>query len=208
MTDKEIIIDGVDVSKCPDLLKEYLPACYCSTLSKENQEASCAGCFCLFKIKQYMNNNKFIEDLKWELKRKEQEREELKEKLRLAKQLVDWILKTFNLEAYDWLADQNEISTEIKNFLVEQEEKNEKLKSQVDEDYNYYTTELKTLRDIISNKEKRNAALFLTSDRYRKALEEIEKIIVSTDAKTRPALYDFEQDNKILDIINKAKGGE
>ena len=31
----------------------------------------------------------------------------------------------------------------------------EKLKSQVDEDYNYYTTELKTLRDIISNKEKR-----------------------------------------------------
>ena len=51
----------------------------------------------------------------------------------------------------------------------------EELKSQVDEDYNYYTTELKTLRDIISNKEKRNAALSLTSDHYRKALEEKEQ---------------------------------
>lgn len=50
----------------------------------------------------------------------------------------------------------------------------EKLKSQVDEDYNYYTTELKTLRDIISNKEKRNAALFLTSGRYLKTLEPFE----------------------------------
>ena len=50
----------------------------------------------------------------------------------------------------------------------------EKLKNQVDEDYNYYTTELKTLRDIISNKEKRNAALFLTSGRYLKALEPFE----------------------------------
>ena len=68
MTDKQIFIDGVDVSKCPDLIKEYLPSCYCSTLDKENQEASCTGCFCLFKIKQYMNNNKLIEDLKYELK--------------------------------------------------------------------------------------------------------------------------------------------
>lgn len=82
MTDKEIMIDGVDVSKCPDLLKEYLPFCYCSTLDKENQEASCAGCFCLFKIKQYMNNNKLIEDLRYELKCKEQECEELEERLK------------------------------------------------------------------------------------------------------------------------------
>ena len=78
MTDKQIIIDGVDVSKCPDLLKEYLPACYCSTLDKENQEASCSGCFCLFKIKQYMNNNKLIEDLRYELKYKTAECEALK----------------------------------------------------------------------------------------------------------------------------------
>lgn len=53
----------------------------------------------------------------------------------------------------------------------------EKLKSQMDEDYNYYTTELKTLRDIISNKEKRNTALFLTSGLYRKDLKAIEEIV-------------------------------
>ena len=82
MTDKEIIVDGVDVSKCPDLLKEYLPSCYCSVLDEENQEVSCAGCFCLFKIKQYMNNNKLIEDLKYGLQRKEQECEELKKYLK------------------------------------------------------------------------------------------------------------------------------
>lgn len=54
------------------------------------------------------------------------------------------------------------------------EQECEKLKNQVDEDYNYYTTELKTLRDIISNKEKRNAALFLMSNRYKQALEPFE----------------------------------
>ena len=79
MTDKEIIIDGADVSKCPDLMKEYLPSCYCSILDKENQEASCAGCFCLFKIKQYMNNNQLIEDLKYELKCRTAECEKYKQ---------------------------------------------------------------------------------------------------------------------------------
>lgn len=73
----------------------------------------------------------------------------------------------------------------------------EKLKSQIDEDYNYYTTELKTLRDIISNKEKRNAALSLTSDRYCNALEEIEEY-----ANT---YFDKEVNKEIFDIINKAK---
>lgn len=44
------------------------------------------------------------------------------------------------------------------------------------------------------------------NDRYRKALEEIRNIIVSENVRIRPKLYDFEQDNNILDIINKAKG--
>ena len=43
-------------------------------------------------------------------------------------------------------------------------------------------------------------------DEYKKALEEIREIIVSEDVSIRPKLYDFEQDNKILDIINKVKG--
>lgn len=129
MTDKEIIIDGVDVSKCPDLLKEYLPSCYCSVLDKENQEASCAGCFCLFKIKQYMNNNKLIEDLKYELKCKEQECERLK-----------WYLKEIRydeLKALDIEWDEYEthcIDSEYSNIinLVE-----EALKERSSEDCRY-----------------------------------------------------------------------
>lgn len=50
----------------------------------------------------------------------------------------------------------------------------EELKSQIDVDYEDYSQELKTLRNIIENKEKRNARLFVISNNYRKALEEIE----------------------------------
>ena len=72
------------------------------------------------------------------------------------------------------LLSNEKIINKLMKEVDELKQECEELKSQVDEDYNYYTTELKTLRDIISNKEKRNAALFLTSGRYRKALEEIE----------------------------------
>ena len=43
-------------------------------------------------------------------------------------------------------------------------------------DYQYYSQELKTLRDIISNKEKRNAELFVKVNQYSNILEEIKKI--------------------------------
>lgn len=43
-------------------------------------------------------------------------------------------------------------------------------------------------------------------EKYEQALEEIRKIIASQDVGARPKLYDFEQDNKILDIIRKVKG--
>ena len=105
--------------------------------------------------------------------------------------------------------DFDELCNDIKNKLAHKMQEYEKLKSQVDEDYNYYTTELKTLRDIISNKEKRNAALFLTSGRYRKALEEIEKVCLEdtyTFADGTEVRYDSLDD--ILDIISKAKGGK
>ena len=88
------------------------------------------------------------------------------------------------------------------------EQECEKLKNQVDEDYNYYTTELKTLRDIISNKEKRNAALFLMSNRYRKALDEIERICLE-DVRifADGTVLRYDSLDAILDIINKLKGG-
>lgn len=76
----------------------------------------------------------------------------------------------------------------------------EELINQMVADYQYYSQELKTLRDIISNKEKRNAVLFLEVGRYRKALDEIEEYCEEQNLK-----YDTTA-CMILDIINKAKG--
>lgn len=106
------------------------------------------------------------------------------------------------------LLSNEKIINKLMKEVDELKQECEKLKNQVDEDYNYYTTELKTLRDIISNKEKRNAALFLTSGRYLKALEEIEVVCLEdtrTFADKTQVRYDSLDD--ILDIINKAKGG-
>lgn len=106
------------------------------------------------------------------------------------------------------LLSNEKIINKLMKEVDELKQECEKLKNQVDEDYNYYTTELKTLRDIISNKEKRNAALFLTSGRYLKALDEIERICledVHIFADGTELRYDSLDD--ILDIINKLKGG-
>ena len=83
----------------------------------------------------------------------------------------------------------------------------EKLKSQIDADYEDYSQELKTLRNIIENKEKRNASLFVISNNYRKALEEIEAVCLEdtrTFADGTTVRYDAL--DEILEIINKAKG--
>ena len=175
MTDKQIIIDGVDVSGCI-LRRRKEPNCtVCNGYSSKVFEFDCSD----FKNCYYK-----------QLKRKEQECEKLRGDFH----------------------DTNEQLNLKNEYIQKVKQECEKLKSQVDEDYNYYTTELKTLRDIISNKEKRNAALSLTSGRYHKALEEIEKDL-------KEAVYcesqecgcdDFEECLKctkehILDIINKAK---
>lgn len=83
--------------------------------------------------------------------------------------------------------------------------KTEELINQMEADYQYYTQELKTLRDIISNKEKRNAALYLTSGRYRKALDEIEDYCHKQISLTGDLPFKTTESD-ILDIINKAKG--
>lgn len=78
----------------------------------------------------------------------------------------------------------------------------EELKSQIDADYEDYSQELKTLRDIISNKEKRNAALFLEVGRYHKALEEIEEYIYNnTDFDISDAIQNKTAGYDILQII-------
>lgn len=51
-----------------------------------------------------------------------------KNELQLAEQLITGILRTLNLEAYDWRADQNEILTEIRTFKQECEQKDKEIK--------------------------------------------------------------------------------
>lgn len=89
--------------------------------------------------------------------------------------------------------------------MDKKEIKTEELINQMEADYQYYSQELKTLRDIIRNKEKRNAALFLTSDRYRKALDEIEEYCHNQISLTGDLPFRTTESD-ILDIINKAKG--
>lgn len=176
MTDKEqIIIDGVDVSSCKGLKYKpggiKKPICfgggirgiYRSCLCEKNQN-------CHFK----------------QHARKTQECE-------LAEQLIAGILKTLNLEAYDWRADQNEIITEIKTFI----EKYEALKLENQEGYEI-VDELKQECDL-----------------YRKALEEIEEYCndyCMDDCIGDERLRTFDKcqqciSGDILDIINKAKEG-
>jgi hypothetical protein len=45
------------------------------------------------------------------------ERNELLTDLRLAEQLINWILNYFDLNEYDWRDDQNEISTQIESIV-------------------------------------------------------------------------------------------
>jgi septal ring factor EnvC (AmiA/AmiB activator) len=172
MTEKqEIIINGVDVSKCDKLIVNQLYGYACNCEEDTHIISSCKNRHnCYYK----------------QLARKTQECEQKEKELLSNEKIINKLMK-----------EVDELKQEC-----------EKLKNQVDEDYNYYTTELKTLRDIISNKEKRNAALFLTSGRYRKALDEIERIClenVRIFADGTELRYDSLDD--ILDIINKLKGG-
>lgn len=180
MTDKEqIIINGVDVSGC-----EYL--------TNELEEDGEYYWFCNIAPAggpdecEYKPECFYKKILK-QLARKTQECEQKEKELLSNEKIINKLMK-----------EVDELKQEC-----------EKLKNQVDEDYNYYTTELKTLRDIISNKEKRNAALFLTSGRYLKAFEEIEEIVKDW-YKNEWSCYMCRKnmDKKledILDIINKAK---
>lgn len=163
MTDKEqIICHGVDVSKCDRL---NLNSAYgwddpdmCSIPCCNNAPN------CLFKQLARVN-----------------------EELQLAEQLINGILKTLNLKAYDYKADQNEILTEIKAFKQERRE-------------------LKIKNVTLQNRYQQVAGATTEAACYRKAFEEIESICledVHTFADGTVLRYDSL--DEILDIINKVK---
>ena len=112
--------------------------------------------------------------------------------LQRAEQLINGILKTLNLEAYDYRADQNEILTEIRAFKQECEELKEKLAAQ--ENINNHIADYQ----VTTSK---------TLDHYRKAIEEIEKVCIEdTREFADGTTVRYDALDKILDIINKAKG--
>lgn len=156
MTDKQTIIDGGDVSKCkhhrkcilPDnigcKIDDFLccdkPNCYFKQLAHKTQE-------CKKLNNKIIDMNSIIEDaainlgnkdftlydLPFEIKKLRQECEQKEKELLSNEKIINKLMK-----------EVDELKQEC-----------EKLKNQVDEDYNYYTTELKTLRDIISNRNTR-----------------------------------------------------
>lgn len=142
MPDKQIIIDGVDVSKCNwcDFEPDAEPYCRIN----DGEDLSCED-----------NPNCYFK----QLKRKEQECE--------------------------------------------------KLYIQLETDEEYHKEEENTLRKIIKNKEERNIELYKENNKYKQAIDEIEKNIkdyckIMCMAETRETC-EICQNTEILDIINKAK---
>ena len=208
MTDKQIMIDGVDVSGCEHLTE--IRGCWLSTCDYLKHKGNITSKVCKYNPNCYYK----------QLKRKEQECEELEDFRTLTREVftfgdsdvddenfikylqeysrsyeeaIDGYYRLTDITGIDYTvhggADIEEIIKRVDILKQECEELKEKL-ARIEEDLKYQCVDCMNVK----------------SDRYRKALEEIRKIIISEVVTIRPKLYDFEQDSKILDIINKAKG--
>lgn len=112
----------------------------------------------------------------------------------LSDQKVEEEIKELNQKLY--LA-QNEVRSKTE-YIQEQREEIKHLEQKIEaleKGLDLYKTWYRAKHDDIKN--------YL--GRCYNALEEIREIIASQDVRTRPKLYDFEQDNKILDIISKVR---
>lgn len=192
MTDKQIIIDGCDVSKCYRYQKK---TGYCEGAFKPEELPFCENFDCEFKRlarktqeceqkdKELLSNEKIINKLMKEVDELRQECEELKRKLSNQEQLY-----------------QNEIEIYNKTCLQLRQE---------NDDLYLERLALNTANSGI------NALLEVKEqecDRYRKALEEIEehyeKVVknLTTCDDSYDANISIEALHNISDIINKAKG--
>ena len=172
MTDKEkTVVDGVDVSGCRYYSAEH-------KLDFSNCGHICEGTECKYKRLWY----------KKQLKRKEQECEELKEEQDEIKKFLGISHKTIMQR----LEELHERSDKYKDRILELEQECEELKK-----------ELNGSEKWRIKAESLNEKLELNNGRYRKALEEIEGIAKNFGSY---AAWQEQRINKILDIINKAKG--
>ncbi len=187
MTDKQIIIDGVDVSECEYV--HLLPDRYCGM----NYACTCNLGNCRENPNCYYK----------QLKHKEQE---CKNNKIAYKNEIDII----NQECLNLQQQLNEALDELDQLKAENEELKEKLKisciksCQDCEDCIDCIDEIpcKTIRDL-------DYALLVTideRDKYKQALDEIEQVFKNgAYDKDNMPLY---EDVAILDIINKAKEEE
>lgn len=198
---EQIIIDGVVVSDCKDI--------YCGT-NCGNTGASCPD------IKCKNNPNCYFK----QLARKSQECEELREDYAELEHRHNEAFQDFERikqkyehlqEKYEALKLENEegyeIVDELKHECEELKEENQKLEMQLCNDCGErddYNIPCKMIRDLGYGLQKE----IEENDRYRKALEEIEEYAKENDEMLQGYHHEWANNRQILEIINKAKGGE
>ena len=197
MTDKEIIIDGVDVSGC-----SY------GEIEKDIFECSCeynvrsASMFCKDNPNCYFK----------QLKRKEQEYEELRK-------YHNKCCEEFENEKQALLEKYNQVSinfyngdycnTEHCSLLKAKEQECEELKKEQLEIKKYLGISSKTILERLEELQERRDELSEKNISYEQALDEIESICLKdVHTFTDGTFCRYSSLNTILDIINKAKDGE
>lgn len=192
MTDKQIIIDGVDVSKCEGIDLSLHPLAKCKFLKFKTSDGGIAGIWCFDHTKCNFK----------QLARKTQECEELKKQL-MQKSEVDMF---FNTPIEGWSNDPCGIcphkaeNEELKKEIIN---KNEKIK-----ELRFSVSDL-TNRLCLLNAEKSFRIVDL-----EQTLDEIEKELKEDIycENQECGCDDFEECLKctkehILDIVSRAKGG-
>lgn len=190
MKDKEIIIDGVDVSKCNwcDFEPDAEPYCRIN----DGEDLSCED-----------NPNCYFK----QLKRKEQECEELHRRTAsIIYSLTGGRLSysTYTLEGCED-AYRDQLSIDVERATKELEEENAKLKQECKN----LEEELRGCRIGIKDISIESTEICKISEKYKQVLDEIEKFAQDI-AETKGWInctYNALKAESILDIINKAKEG-
>lgn len=175
---------------------------------------------CYFKDNYFlkMNNESLKEEIKileYNLDSRTREMQEVidgkEQDLQLAKQLVDRTLQFFNLTQFDWLADQNEITTEIEEQVNKLKAENEELKKLKAEIQKFLGISTKPILERLEELHERYSVCKYNVVNYKQALDEIEKI---ADTHIVECLTDMDyiafiktNNEHILDIIAKVKRG-
>lgn len=166
MTDKEIIINDVDVSKCIHI--DNWKHCNCCNDLIKTIYPKASQCLIEEDLRCEIYPNCYFK----QLKRKEQECEELQEKIKKYSKINEQDTKDFA-----------KLKQECKNL----------------------EEELRGCRIGIKDISIENTEICKISEKYKQALDEIEKYFKSKDKRKTSLFNIFVIEQEILNIINKAK---